>query len=144
MNILKQLRSYNKLLYTLSLDVSKAELEALPRAIRYDSVGGSKGQAVSQIEKAFIRVDEALARYIVIKETRDRLAEEVKRAAYKSSVTEREYLVCKMLYLETKQNGKPYTWDDLINEMARLYKVKDRQVYNYHATLCNKILNILE
>lgn len=144
MNTLKLLRSYNKLLYTLNNEVSSAELEALPRGISYDNIGGSHGQAVSQIEKAFIKVDEALTRVIVIKQTRDRLAEEVKRAAYKSSVTEREYLVCKMLYLETKASGKPYSWDDLIREMSRIYKVKERQVYNYHNSLCNKILNILE
>lgn len=144
MNTLKLLRSYNKLLYTLSNEVSNAELEALPRGISYDSISGSTGFSVSQIEKAYIKVDEALSRYIVIKGVRDRLAEEVKRAAYNASVTEREYLACKMLYLETKADGRPYSWDDLIREMSRLYKVKDRQVYNYHSTLCSKILKYLD
>lgn len=144
MNKLDLIRYYNQNLYELSLRLYDAELSALPNAIAYDDIGGSHGGQVNQIEQAFLRADNVSSKIIKITMRRNQLAEMVKRAAYKSDITEQEWFTVKMFYIVTKDSGKPYKWQEVSKEAKRIYHVKDRQAYNYRLSGCKKILQKLE
>lgn len=144
MNELTEVRRCNKRIYELSQELMSAREYAYPKAISYDNIGGSHGGSVDAIERAYIRVDEVITKMIRVKRKRARLVSEIKRAAYRAELDEREWFVIKMIYIVTKETEKPYTWQEVIHEMQRLYHIKERQAYNIHSLARKKILDILD
>lgn len=144
MNGLELMRLYNMKLYELNNMLDCARFSAYPKSVTYDSIGGSHGQAVNQIEKAYERADKIVSRIIRTKGKRDVLAEKIKRAAYRSEITEQEWFTVTLYYIITKGTGQPYRWSEVVRCLRDVYAVGDRQAYNYRRSACNKILDNLE
>lgn len=144
MNELELIRIYNTRLYVLDMSLYVARGSAYPRAVAYDGVGGSHGQVTSQIENAYERASEIATKMIKLKTKRDRLAEEIKRAAYRAEISEREWFAVRMYYIVPNSYGKPFKWSDVASSMGVAFGIGDRQAYNYRRSGCNKILKTLE
>lgn len=144
MNELELIRIYNTRLYELNNALELTRLSALPKAVTYDSIGGSHGQSVNKIEIAYERSDRIITKIIKTKAKRDQLAERIKRAAYKADISEQEWFAVTMYYIIVKTTGKPFKWSEVAKCLSEAFSVGDRQAYNYRKSACNKILQNID
>lgn len=144
MNELELIRIYNMRLYELNNELTLSRLSAYPKAAAYDSIGGSHGQPLNQIEVAYERADKIVTQIIQTQAKRDQMREEVRRMAYKADISEQEWFAVMTYYLITKNTGKPFKWVEVARCMADAYGIGERQAYKYRKSACDKILQILE